>query len=151
MPFRYEGNHETRSYLGILWRPMFGCRSALPLLRVEASLYQRSWRFMIFLRFPALVTDLAEYRNTRFLPYSFVLPSKTDIIPKRAAHDSHGAGSPANIAGDQETVSVSTLFFHSREPFDLRCGDRLEEFTLAYETYGTLNADRSNAVLVFHA
>lgn len=30
-------------------------------------------------------------------------------------------------------------------------GDRLEKSVLAYETYGQLNSDRSNAVLVFHA
>jgi homoserine O-acetyltransferase len=33
----------------------------------------------------------------------------------------------------------------------LRSGARLPEYTLAYETYGTLNAERSNAVLVCHA
>ncbi|MBA3874185.1 MAG: homoserine O-acetyltransferase [Anaerolineae bacterium] len=33
----------------------------------------------------------------------------------------------------------------------LRSGQTLEGFTLAYETYGKLNADKSNAVLVCHA
>jgi homoserine O-acetyltransferase len=47
---------------------------------------------------------------------------------------------------------VRTRFFHYREaPVQLRCGATLDEFTLAYETYGTLNSDRSNAILVFHA
>ena len=47
---------------------------------------------------------------------------------------------------------VETQFYHHQSgPFPLRCGAVLEEFTLAYETYGTLNADASNAVLVFHA
>ncbi|WP_075080546.1 homoserine O-acetyltransferase MetX [Terrimicrobium sacchariphilum] len=54
-------------------------------------------------------------------------------------------------SGEHSLGRVSTSFFHSKEPFELRCGDRLEEFTLAYETYGSLNADRSNAILVFHA
>ena len=31
------------------------------------------------------------------------------------------------------------------------CGGRLGPITLAYETYGELNADRSNAVLIVHA
>ena len=49
---------------------------------------------------------------------------------------------------------VRTKFFHyknSEDPFRLRCGASLNQFTLAYETYGELNADRSNAILVFHA
>jgi homoserine O-acetyltransferase len=33
----------------------------------------------------------------------------------------------------------------------LRSGAALRDYTLVYETYGTLNADRSNAVLVCHA
>jgi homoserine O-acetyltransferase/O-succinyltransferase len=37
------------------------------------------------------------------------------------------------------------------EPLPLACGAALPEYELAYETYGTPNADRSNAVLVCHA
>jgi homoserine O-acetyltransferase len=37
------------------------------------------------------------------------------------------------------------------EPLPLRCGTALRDYELVYETYGTLNADRSNAVLVCHA
>ncbi len=37
------------------------------------------------------------------------------------------------------------------EPLPLRSGASLSDYTLVYETYGTLNADRSNAVLVCHA
>jgi homoserine O-acetyltransferase len=36
-------------------------------------------------------------------------------------------------------------------PLALRSGASLSDYTLAYETYGALNADRSNAVLVCHA
>ncbi len=36
-------------------------------------------------------------------------------------------------------------------PLALRSGASLADYTLAYETYGTLNAERSNAVLVCHA
>jgi homoserine O-acetyltransferase len=36
-------------------------------------------------------------------------------------------------------------------PLPLRSGASLGGYMLAYETYGTLNADRSNAVLVCHA
>ncbi len=37
------------------------------------------------------------------------------------------------------------------EPLPLACGATLPSFELAYETYGTLNAERSNAVLICHA
>ncbi|WP_046112839.1 homoserine O-succinyltransferase MetX [Aquincola tertiaricarbonis] len=37
------------------------------------------------------------------------------------------------------------------EPLPLKSGAKLADYTLVYETYGTLNADRSNAVLVCHA
>ncbi|MBN8442118.1 MAG: homoserine O-acetyltransferase [Dechloromonas sp.] len=37
------------------------------------------------------------------------------------------------------------------EPLPLRSGGTLDDYELVYETYGTLNATRSNAVLVCHA
>jgi len=42
-------------------------------------------------------------------------------------------------------------FYTLPEPFACRAGGVIPEVTLAYETYGTLNADKSNAILVFHA
>lgn len=82
----------------------------------------------------------------------YVLPSKTDIThPRAAIQEVSGPAASGHRSGDHAEGRVSTHFFQSREPFRLRCGDCLEEFTLAYETYGVLNADRSNAVLVFHA
>ncbi len=40
---------------------------------------------------------------------------------------------------------------HFAEPLALRSGAHLRDYTLAYETCGRLNADKSNAVLVCHA
>jgi homoserine O-acetyltransferase len=40
---------------------------------------------------------------------------------------------------------------HFSEPLPLQSGAALSDYTLVYETYGTLNADCSNAVLVCHA
>jgi homoserine O-acetyltransferase len=40
---------------------------------------------------------------------------------------------------------------HFAEPLRLQSGAQLAAYTLMYETYGTLNADRSNAVLICHA
>ena len=39
----------------------------------------------------------------------------------------------------------------SDQPLMLDCGIKLGPFTVAYQTYGQLNADRSNAVLICHA
>ena len=40
---------------------------------------------------------------------------------------------------------------HFAEPLALQSGALLNDYTLVYETYGQLNADKSNAVLVCHA
>jgi homoserine O-acetyltransferase len=46
---------------------------------------------------------------------------------------------------------VSPQSMHFQEPLPLQSGAALADYTLVYETYGKLNADRSNAVLVCHA
>lgn len=49
---------------------------------------------------------------------------------------------------------VTTQFYtfaHPPQALVLESGERLGPVTLAYETYGTLNAARSNAILVLHA
>jgi len=44
-----------------------------------------------------------------------------------------------------------TLTADGGRPFNFEGGDHLDSVTVAYETWGTLNSDRSNAVLVLHA
>jgi homoserine O-acetyltransferase len=46
---------------------------------------------------------------------------------------------------------VTPQAMHFAGPLRLQSGAQLSNYTLMYETYGTLNADRSNAVLVCHA
>jgi homoserine O-acetyltransferase/O-succinyltransferase len=46
---------------------------------------------------------------------------------------------------------VQRQYAHFDVPLPLRGGQVLEKFTLAYETYGTLDADHSNAILICHA
>jgi homoserine O-acetyltransferase len=46
---------------------------------------------------------------------------------------------------------VQPQTMHFAEPLGLASGAVLRDYTLAYETYGTLNAAKSNAVLVCHA
>lgn len=40
---------------------------------------------------------------------------------------------------------------HFADPLPLKSGEVLPQYDLVYETYGTLNADKSNAVLICHA
>ncbi|MGJ8518238.1 homoserine O-succinyltransferase MetX [Carnimonas bestiolae] len=53
---------------------------------------------------------------------------------------------PADSVG---LVETKTARFDT--PLPLACGRSLESYELAYETYGTLNAERTNAVLICHA
>jgi homoserine O-acetyltransferase len=46
---------------------------------------------------------------------------------------------------------VAPQTMHFPEPLPMQSGAQLADYTLMYETYGTLNADKSNAVLVCHA
>lgn len=49
-------------------------------------------------------------------------------------------------------IATRFLSFGSADdPFVTAGGEALPEVTIAYETYGELNADRSNAILLFHA
>jgi homoserine O-acetyltransferase len=58
--------------------------------------------------------------------------------------------SPADEALAAELRS-RIVTFGSEAPLRLDCGATLSPVTVAYQTYGTLNADKSNAILVCHA
>ena len=51
----------------------------------------------------------------------------------------------AQVANPQSEI------VHFDDPLPLDCGETLAPFSIAYQTYGTLNADKSNLVLVCHA
>lgn len=63
-------------------------------------------------------------------------------------HEGHRTG-PMPDATRPSLDALRTLTLPA--PLALDCGERLEEVEIAYETWGELNADRSNAVLVCHA
>ena len=48
-----------------------------------------------------------------------------------------------------ETKNIKKLIIN--QSFELDCGKTIKDFPLAYETYGTLNKNNSNAILAFHA
>lgn len=56
----------------------------------------------------------------------------------------------ASPGGLRQPGALSRRYTHFGA-LDLELGGRLDEVTVAYETYGRLNRDRSNAVLVLHA
>jgi len=58
-------------------------------------------------------------------------------------------GETAVRAGSVGVVQAQSLRF--AQPLALASGAQIADYSLMYETYGTLNADRSNAVLVCHA
>ena len=60
-------------------------------------------------------------------------------------------GAAAAAAPDRSVGPVTALRARFDAPLALACGKTLPHYELAYETYGTLNAARSNAVLVCHA
>ncbi len=53
--------------------------------------------------------------------------------------------------GSVGLVQPQQLTFAEEEPFQLDSGATLGPVTVAYETYGQLNADRTNAILITHA
>ena len=47
------------------------------------------------------------------------------------------------------TIKTTTLFTY--QPLDLILGGQLDHIDVAYQTYGELNEDKSNVVLICHA
>ncbi len=61
------------------------------------------------------------------------------------------SGGPDSRRREIDTPSSKVVRFPASEPLRLDCERDLTPLTIAYETYGTLNADRSNAILICHA
>jgi homoserine O-acetyltransferase len=59
-------------------------------------------------------------------------------------------GKDVREAGDYPQAG-GTLVFGPDKPLRLDSGGRLDHVEIAYRTYGTLNAERSNAILICHA
>ena len=72
-------------------------------------------------------------------------------MPSFAATTGGSDTTPAAARAGRSIGVVVPRLARFTEPLPLACGTALPAFELAYETYGTLNADRSNAVLVCHA
>lgn len=57
---------------------------------------------------------------------------------------------PVSFPADSVGI-VSPQKFTFEEPLELECGRILPRYELMVETYGELNADKSNAILICHA
>lgn len=53
-------------------------------------------------------------------------------------------------ANYREVAVGSIVWLAQDKPFQLDCGTEIHNFPLAYRTYGTLNADKSNAIFICH-
>ncbi|MDB4783221.1 homoserine O-acetyltransferase [Verrucomicrobiales bacterium] len=50
-----------------------------------------------------------------------------------------------------QTNTQSFTFNNEEAPFELNCGEKLTNFTLAYEIYGQMSQNKDNVILLFHA
>jgi len=62
-----------------------------------------------------------------------------------------GVSSNGERAREVDTPSSQVALFGADKPLRLDCGVDLSPFQIAYQAYGQLNADRSNAILICHA
>ncbi len=63
---------------------------------------------------------------------------ETAAVQHARLHEVHAPSSPV-------------VHFDSRAPLKLACQQELAPFSIAYQAYGTLNASKSNAILICHA
>ncbi len=78
-------------------------------------------------------------------------PRQGDISPATQFIHPRMIHAGAAAARLQAAGGVRSLAFDASTPLQLSSGETLAPLTVAFETYGALNADHSNAVLVCHA
>ena len=67
-------------------------------------------------------------------------------------HSTNHSANTTDTVGSVGSVGIVTpQTFHFAEPLTLECNRTLPSFDLIFETYGTLNSDKSNAILICHA
>jgi homoserine O-acetyltransferase len=73
-----------------------------------------------------------------------------DDAAKGGTHETRASASPAPLS-EMDAPSSQVRAFGGDTALRLDSGALLDPWQIAYETYGTLNAERSNAVLICHA
>jgi homoserine O-acetyltransferase/O-succinyltransferase len=71
----------------------------------------------------------------------------TPSLGSAASKDGMRAGATEQI----HAPSSLSVTFPAEQPLPLDCGQALGPFTIAYQTYGRLNASKTNAILICHA
>ncbi|AEO65587.1 homoserine O-acetyltransferase-like protein [Thermothielavioides terrestris NRRL 8126] len=72
-----------------------------------------------------------------------------DVLETRSATLQKQVFARSDESGPEPSYTVgATQIYHCREPLILDHGGRLQEFDIAYETWGQMNPDRSNVILL---
>ena len=71
------------------------------------------------------------------------MPQDDQQVEARAAPGAHADAYPGLVS--------QVAHFGPQAPLRLDCDKVLDQFDIAFQTYGTLNADKSNAILICHA
>jgi len=77
------------------------------------------------------------------------LSARSDSTSEHSTNHSANATDSIDSVGSVGLVTPQT--FHFAEPLTLECNRTLPSFDLIFETYGKLNSDKSNAILICHA
>lgn len=77
------------------------------------------------------------------------MSARSDSTSEHSTNHSSNTAGATGLAGSVGIVTPQT--FHFAEPLTLECNRTLPAFDLIVETYGTLNSDKSNAILICHA
>lgn len=77
------------------------------------------------------------------------MSARSDSTSEYSTNHSANTTDSIDLVGSVGLVTPQT--FHFAEPLTLECNRTLPSFDLIFETYGTLNSDKSNAILICHA
>ena len=77
------------------------------------------------------------------------MSARSDSTSEHSTNHAANATDTVDSVGSVGIVTPQT--FHFAEPLTLECNRTLTSFDLIFETYGTLNSDKSNAILICHA
>lgn len=77
------------------------------------------------------------------------MSARSDSTSEHSTNHAANATDTVDSVGSVGIVTPQT--FHFAEPLTLECNRTLPSFDLIFETYGTLNSDKSNAILICHA